>query len=278
MKEKKRGKIFRIFVFFVCIAMLSMSYPVSSSSVSENEDNQIGVLRPIGDIINEWVPGSGTGYTEVDEEQADETKTYIGTSINGGKDVYEVNSLELGEIEKITVYGRFITDFTDSRFKLLVYNKDTGEFNFSDQIQLRKRGGWETVSQVWEKNPFTKQKWTEEDLDKIGIGICADYCQYSAAVFCTQVYAEVIYTNAIPMTIDDLIDSFEDMNLNWRINWRLKIKLRIAKFLIDRDIDNAATRILERFIHQVERLDGRRIESEDAANLIEGTEQVIEHI
>ncbi len=278
MKGEIRSKYIKFLVLLVAIVLLTVSSPVSALSEEPEEDEEIKVcvLRPTGDITNEWIPGSGSGYTEVDEQKPDETNTYIGTSKDGGKDVYEIKPSDLGKIEKITVYGRFITDFPESRFKLLLYNKDTNEYNFSESINLRKRGKWETISFVWEKNPFTNQEWTNEDLDKIGVGIYADYCQYGTAVFCTQVYVEIEYTSIV--TIDDLIDSIEEININWRVKWRLKIKLRIAQFLINRDIDNAAIRILERFIHQVDRLNGRIIETKDATNLINSAEQVIENI
>jgi hypothetical protein len=278
MTGKFKSKYKKFLVLFITLALLAVASPVSASSEEEIEEEQfeVCVLRPTGDIITEWIPGSGTGYSEVDEEKADDTTTYIGTSTDGAKDVYEINPSDFGKIEKITVYGRFITDFPSSSFKLLLYNENSEEISFSEPIELRKRGSWETASHTWELNPFTEQKWLDEDLESIGIGICADYCHYGAAVFCTQVYIEIIYQSIA--TIDDLIDSLEEMNLNWRIEWRLKIKLRIAEFLIDRDIDNAAIRILENFIHQVERLNERRIEPEDAAILISKAEQVIENI
>lgn len=278
MMGEVRSKYIKFLVLFIAMALLATISPVSALSEEDIEEEQVEVcvLRPTGNIINEWIPGSGTGFTEVDDYITDETKTYIGTSINGNKDVYDINPPDLGKIIQLTVYGRFITDFPSSSFKLLLYNENTEEISFSEPMSLRGRGSWETISNIWLLNPFTGKEWLDEDLDSIGIGICADYCQYGAAVFCTQVYVEIEYTSII--TIDDLIDSIEEININWRVKWRLKIKLGIAQFLINRDIDNAAIRILERFIHQVDRLNGRRIEPEDAANLINSTEQIIENI
>ncbi len=278
MKGRIKNKTKNIIVLVVATTFLGMSFPVSSSTINTLEENEfeVCILRPSSNILIEWNPGTGTGYTEVDDETPDETTTYIGTSNNGDKDVYGINPSNLGEIKKIIILGRFITDFSDSRFQLLLYNKNTQEYELSEPMFLRARGGWETISCVWDKNPFTDSKWENEDLYNIGIGIRADYCEYGAAVFCTQVYAVVLYTPV--KTIEDIVDLVSDMDLPRGIHRSITTRLDRTLFLLEKNKFKPVLNMLKSIIHQTEALSGKKLTTEQANEIIYNLEQILKNI
>lgn len=198
----------------ISIIVFSIFTVVCSAEDSTIGESGIYIFRPTANIITEWGPGSGSGYTEVDDITPDETSSYIGTSVNGKMDVYSITLQTVVGLKNITVFSRFITDFIGSKFCLLLYEKTNSIISYSPSIQLSKTGSWQTISYTWEINPFTGIVWNESDIYNLGIGICAEYCDHYGAVFCTQAYLEVAYFIPDPSDDDDNENPPEDEDEN----------------------------------------------------------------
>jgi len=284
----------------ICILMLSIFTVVCSAENSMTGEGGIVIFKPIGNVIVEWGPGSGSGYTEVDDDVPDETGTYVGTSVNGKTDVYSITPQTILGINNVTVFGRFITDFIGSKFLLLLYENPTSSFSYSPSIQLSKTGSWQTISYTWEMNPFTGLVWNESDIYSLSIGICAEYCESYGAVFCTQVYAEVEYSTSDPPndngddedppedddtnppeedepTIEKLIEQVMLLNLSKRFEKRLINKLKNAIRFLNKNKLKAVINKLESFIKIINRFQKKdKITETEASNLINLANQIVE--
>jgi hypothetical protein len=281
------------------LVTFSVIFIAGPSVLGETVDG-VSVFRPTDDIVNEWGPGTGTGYTEVDEEVADGTQTYIGTSIDGRKDIYSFNVETISGVKSVTVFARFITDFKGSMFSLILYDSSAGSIFYSTPVKLPGSGKWYTISYNWELNPFTGQDWKDEDVQFLGFGICADYCDRGSAVFCTQVCLEISYETSEPqppddgddqdpppvndtnssddeeLTIEQLIEEVMLLNIPKRLKRRLvRILNRAIKFF-NRDRIKRVIQILNSFIRNVKRFDRRnKLTDEDANRLIDMTQKII---
>ena len=291
-----------VLIMIVTLFFSSLSTIVSSEGLTETY-----IFQPTGNIVIGWGPGTGSGYTEVDDVTPDDTITYVGTSFDGTVDAYSFTPEYLSEILNVTIYGSFITDFIGSRFCLVLYQKSTEYYISSPPIQLSKSGEWVTISYTWEVNPFTGQNWTYEDIIDLGIGICADYCDRGSAVFCTQVYLEIgAYIPDIPddgtdgetgtkdddessnnagpeglpeiVDIDDLIEILGLINLNKEVENSFISKLENTKKSIEKGNINAALNQLNAFIKEVETKTGKIISTKDSEDLILYTELVISYL
>lgn len=278
----------KIVSILASILMLSIFTVVCSAENSTASETGLYIFRPAGDIITQWGPGSGSGYTEVDDITPDETSTYIGTWINGKMDVYSIIPQTVSGIKNITVYGRFITDFVDSKFCLLIYKKSTGSISYSTPIQLTTTGSWQTIYYTWETNPFTGLDWNENDIDDLGIGICADYCAYYGAVFCTQVYLETGISDpnnpeepgdpSDEEDLEDIIEDVEEMELHKGLKKRLISKLEKILIILEEGRLKAAIKKLMVVIKQVEAQIGKKITVENADKLIASINYVIDDL
>ncbi|UCH71550.1 MAG: hypothetical protein JSW62_03905 [Thermoplasmatales archaeon] len=300
MTKKIRLVLIYSLVTIILVPVTFVGIVVSEETIDGNSINSsesgVYVLRPTGDIITEWVPGSGIGYTEIDDEIPDETKTYIGTSINGRKDVYSLaKEGEINEIKNVKVYGRFITDFINSKFCLILYETQTSSIVYSNPIQLTASGRWYTISYVWEANPFTGLIWDDDDITTLGIGICLEYCDRGIAVFCTQVYAEVEYGNQAPSdqdgddndsgnngddnlpqdTPENLIEKIEELGLKKGLKNSLVTKLKNAIKLKNKNQINAAENLIQAFIKEIKAQYGKRIIEEKAEILIDIAQNIV---
>jgi hypothetical protein len=289
--EKITKKILVLILILILLATIIISVETSIAA-----ESGINIFRPTGNIIVEWGPGTGSGYTQVDDITPDGTSTYIGTSLNDKKDVYSITSQPISGVRNLTVYGRFITDFIGSKFSLILYKKSTTNYSYSTPTQLSRTGTWETISYTWDTNPFTGANWTDADIEDIGIGICADYCDRNSAIFCTQVYLEVGYFIPDPPsdddetpppdddtnssddeepTIEQLIEQVMLLNLPKRIERRLISKLEKAIKFLNKGRVRLAINRLKAFIRLVERLERRDKITEEDANQLTGTAQQI---
>lgn len=284
---------------FVLILISTIVFSSLSTIVSSEGLTETYIFQPTGNIIIGWGPGTGSGYTQIDDLTPDGTSTYVGTSFNRTVDAYSFTPEYLSEISYVTVYGRFITDFIGSRFCLVLYQKSTEYYISSPPIQLSKSGEWVTISYSWEVNPFTGQEWTYEDIIDLGIGICADYCDRGSAVFCTQVYLEIgAFTadssdsdttnnddNVPPddgiseiFDIDDLIENLGQINLNKGVYNSFISKLENAKKSIEKGKINTALNQLNAFMKEVDAKADKIISAKDAEDLISFTELVIFYV
>lgn len=297
MGERDMKKLITYLLVYILISTTFTIILSSATAIDSIEGNSvIYTFRPTGDIVLEWVPGSGRGYTEVDDEIPDETKTYISTSFNGRKDLYFITPLAISEIKNVTVYGRFITDFIGSRFSVLIYEKSTSSIEYSTPIQLSGKGKWETTSHTWETNPFTGMGWNDSDVADLGIGILADYCDQGSAVFCTQVYAEVACSNLDPPDQDDsdndtgdddggddptpetppdeenpnnFMEKIEEMDLHKGLKKSLTSKLKNAVKSLDKNRLNAAENKIGAFINHVRAQNGKKLTYQKGIILID---------
>ena len=299
------GGMFKKITLLLSCSLILVAFNVifiASPPVLGETVDGVSVFRPTGNIVNEWVPGTGTGYTEIDEEAADGTQTYIGTSIDGRKDIYSFTADAIAGVKSVTVFGRFITDFRGSTFSLVLYDTSGGSIVYSTPAQLTDSGRWYTISHTWELNPFTGQEWNDEEIQFLGFGICADYCDRGSAVFCTQAYIEIAYTTSEPQppddsdqdpppsddtnssddeepTIEQLIEQVMLLNIPKRLKRRLvRILNRAIKFL-NRDRIRWVIRILNSFIRTVKRFDRRnKLTDEDANRLIDMAQRIIDNL
>jgi hypothetical protein len=287
----------------VIILLVSIFTVVCSAEITSASESGINIFRPTGNIITEWGPGSGTGYSEVDDDVPDETGSYIGTSVNGKMDIYSITSQTITGLKNVTVFSRFITDFIGSKFCLLLYDETSSSISYSTPIQLSKTGTWQTISYTWETNPFTTEIWNESDINNLGIGICADYCDHYGAVFCTQTYLEVAYfipdppdddgDNETPPpddndtnssddedpTIEGLIEQVMLLNIPKRLKRRLISKLKRAIKFLNRDKLRRAINRLNAFIRLVNRLIKRdKLTETEATKLTELANQIIDNL
>jgi len=268
----------KIALLLVSILLVTIILPISTAA-----DSGVYIFRPSGDIVTEWGPGSGSGYTEVDDETPDETSTYIGTGFDGEKDVYSIYSIDsytVVGVKNVTVYGRFITDSISSIFNLILYKKSTDSYSYSPPIQLSRRGYWETISYTWEMNPFTVADWMDNDISDLGIGICAEYCGKSA-VFCTQVYMEVAYSLSDPpvdASIGEIIDSICETELSVGLKNSFIYKLKGAINSLNKNRLNAVINKIEAFINHIEAQSGKKLSDDVADQLIVIAQQIIDNL
>ncbi len=301
-----RGMFRKIALLLSCILILvtfNVIFIVGSTVSGETVDSGIYTFRPTGNIINEWGPGTGVGYTEVDEGLADGTQTYIGTSIDGRKDIYSFTADTITGVKSVTVFGRFITDFKGSTFSLLLYDTSSNSMVYSTPVQLPSSGKWYTLSYTWELNPFTGQEWKDEDIQFLVFGICADYCDRGSAVFCTQVYIEIAYATSEPQppsdggdedpppaddtnssddeepTIEQLIEQVMLLNLPKRLKKKLIFKLKKAIKFLNRDKIRKVINRLNVFVRIVKRFDRKnKLTDEDANRLIDIAQKIIDNL
>lgn len=276
-------KITKKILVLLLISTLLVTIIITVDSAIAAESG-INIFRPTENIIVEWGPGTGSGYTQVDDATPDGTSTYIGTSINGKKDVYSITSQPITGVKNFTVYGRFITDFVGSKFTLILYKKSTTIYIYSTPIQLSRSGTWETISYTWETNPFTETNWTDNDIDDIGIGICADYCDRGSAVFCTQVYLEVAYfipdppSNGDDPAIDELMDFIDELNLPKGLKKSLSSKLKTAIISLNKNRLNAVMNKIEAFMKQVGAQSGNKLSNELAGQLFDFAQPIVDNL
>jgi len=166
------------------------------------------ILRPgaNGDVIElSQYPASGYNYDKVDEETPDEDATYVyvaATVVGLRRDLYQLPDVSLPEnaiIDYVKVYIRVKPQYPDytavSNARIKTYGVEySSGFSSSD--------GYQTFSAVWDKNPYTNQPWTQDEVNALqaGVGLFRSYFYdpetgyfYYCQTRCTQVYVEVGY-------------------------------------------------------------------------------------
>jgi len=165
----------------------------------------IQTLMPSGagneTVISFQFPDSGAHWEKVDEETPDEDETYVHTA-NGvyQRDLYALpNPSHEGTISSIEVFYRVrnTQDTFDVGAKASIRTHD---ITYDGEEYLTKSTSYETFSEVWEKNPFTGEAWTWDEMDALEAGVSLWGGGAAEYLRCTQVKVEVNYW--LPITVD----------------------------------------------------------------------------
>jgi hypothetical protein len=169
------------------------------------------VLRPVGPgdetaLGYQWPVGTGAHWDKVDEEDTDESVTYVANHNTGSylRDLYSVNAPALTGVTVLglTVYFRCgpalaEPNYFDNAHAKASIKPDASVFD--GDVKTCAAWAFETFSQAWQENPETDAPWTCADIDKVQVGVALQsYINTGgdmvAEMLCTQVYAEVSYT------------------------------------------------------------------------------------
>lgn len=164
------------------------------------------ILRPdgAGDLNQLY----GAGWTQVDEDPADDETTVVWWGTNpatgSASDLYNIpnsNSSALGVVSKIIIWARckgenYFFPFTGAAKMIL----KTGGIVYEGGYQgCPSEGVWYDFSEEWATNPNTGNPWTREEIDALQIGVWLSgswLSGYKHETYCTQVFVEVYFTVA----------------------------------------------------------------------------------
>ena len=162
----------------------------------------VETLRPnaAGDTtdIQAQYPVSTFHYDKVDEAVSDGDTTYVYIYSDDAWSKYDLynlpsHSIGSGTINSIKIYCVCKEwGVAYCRIKL-----KTGGAEYDNGSDLALTSSWVSYSNQWNTNPKTSSAWTWTDIDALQIGV---YLKGEAATagYCTQVYVEVDYTEALP--------------------------------------------------------------------------------
>ena len=133
-----------------------------------------------------------THYDKVDEVSSDGDKTYVYTNASGdaGRDLYELpNHTGSGVIIYVNVRAQ-LKRAASSESYAYICTKTCGQVY--ESAALEPGANWSGYSEMYTRNPNTHVAWTWSQVDALQAGIKLTY--NTAAIYCTQVYMEVDYT------------------------------------------------------------------------------------
>lgn len=153
------------------------------------------ILRPnaLGDETN-LTPSEWPNWECVGDD--DYPYVYPSAATPWFRDLYNLPaSVGQGTINKITLYFRVTTPWSDTRAKGAIKSNaivtETAEKDPYTDFGGNILG---TYAQEWDTNPATGLAWTWADIDALQIGVALLGGEYYEYVHCTQVYVEVDYT------------------------------------------------------------------------------------
>lgn len=139
-------------------------------------------------------------YDCVDEAAADDVTTFIQNLSATKRDLYNLPaSSGLGTINFIKIYFRVYRSNRAPDATVAPALKSDSIVTVGTAI-VPTADVWETLSQQWNTNPADGGAWEWADIDALQIGVQM-YNPGNYALNCTQVYVEVDYTPAPPVTI-----------------------------------------------------------------------------
>lgn len=159
-------------------------------------------LRPdaAGDetSLENFYPGDGAHWEEVDEAVADDGTTHVSLSEVGAyqRDLYNLpaSGVGAGTINSITVHFRCAYSWQGSagHAKASIKSNST----VTDGTEKNLTTSWANYSQQWNTNPADSQAWEWVDIDALQIGVSLEDGDGSldSQAWCTQVYVVVDYT------------------------------------------------------------------------------------
>ncbi|MEM2117359.1 MAG: hypothetical protein QW754_06515, partial [Thermoplasmata archaeon] len=172
-------------------------------------------------------------YQAVDDETPDEDSTYIYIIPGGGPveayDLYNFQNVELtGTILKLELFfrSRYSGTNYESYIKPVIITYD---WYFGDTVYINNTT-YQDFSYTWEKNPYTGQNWTWEEINDLIAGIFSHALGEVLILRTTQVYLKITYTLPILQKILELTSTYT-LFLNNRISKIMNIFLNFGVML-----------------------------------------------
>jgi len=196
----------------------------TTSGASDNE-----TLRPnaVGDetVIDEQFPDTGAHWDKVDEATSDNDTTYVSDGSSGWEeDLYNIGNHTVGSggINYVRVYMVCRGTGIPIEDNAYIHIKTNGaEYNGTPEGVTTS---YTTYSYQWDYNPQTSANWTWSEIDALQIGVGLRRPKSGDDTLCTQVYAEVNYTEttynspgtitSINLLSDEKVVSIDDFEYN----------------------------------------------------------------
>jgi len=164
-----------------------------------SSDNE--TLRPnaAGDEIGsnmEQFPVTGEPWDKVDDVTSDGDSTYVSTDWYDWEDnLYNMadHSAGSGLINYVKVYAVTREQTDKSKTSAHIRIKTNGASYNGTEIDATT--SYVTYSYQWTTNPQTGEAWTWSEIDALQIGISLRNPQANKSAYCTQIYAEINYTD-----------------------------------------------------------------------------------
>ncbi|MDF1544886.1 MAG: hypothetical protein P1R58_07260 [bacterium] len=127
----------------------------------------------------------------VDEVTADDNSTFVkGEGSGWNRDSYDTqnSTVSTGTIDSVVVY--MVVVGSGGGKKASTSLDVSGSYYDGSEINLTSVSSYTTYSTTYAVNPNTSSEWSWTDIDVLQVGV-----QLKKEAKCTQVYAEVFYTN-----------------------------------------------------------------------------------